>query len=239
MQTQSAIIENNTNISPVKLKAIMQRHGEIHKYERGKILSPGIYNGNYLYLIVSGAVKFSHELPGGDEVLIDLFLNGDIIIFRPFENFDSGNTATTLELTYIRVLPIYKFDEISRDNPALQNQLLIVLGRHINSLQKRLVFLRRSATERVADFLLGFLNSNRILSNGYIYLPLSRYEIGCYLGLTAETVCRALCQLETNKIIQKHGRSIEVLDYDALVGKSGYSHDENSQNLGEIRNMNI
>lgn len=233
MQTQSAIIANNTNLAPMNLKDVMQRYGVMHKLDRGKNLSPGIYNGNYIYLIVSGAVKFSHELPGGDEVLIDLFLNGDIIVVRPFDNPDRENTATTLETTYIRVLPIYKFNEISQDNPKLQNQLLLVLGRHINSLQKRLIFLRRSATERVADFLLEFLNSNRILPNGCIYLPLSRYEIGCYLSLTAETVCRVLCQLEQNEIIQKHGRSIEVLDYDALVEKSGCSKEELSQKLAK------
>lgn len=222
MKSNSAKITNNMNTTPLNLKTIMQIHGDMHKFERGKFLPMKFQKGNFICFIVSGAVKFSNQLSRGEEIIIDLFLNGDIIILKSINFPDRNNTAIAIETTYARVLPIHKFEEISQEHPSLQNQLLIAVSNHIDSLQRRLVFLRYNATKRVTEFLIDLIKWKRISPNDSIYLPLSRYEIGCYLGLTAETVCRILCQLEINGIIRKKGRSIEVLDYDALLDSSGH-----------------
>jgi len=66
---------------------------------------------------------------------------------------------------------------------------------------------RKSAMERVANFLLEM--DRRVAVAGMMALPMCRRDIGDYLGLTLETVSRALSQL--------HG---EGSDFPARVGSS-------------------
>ena len=47
-------------------------------------------------------------------------------------------------------------------------------------------------------------------------LPMSRTDIGNYLGITLETVCRELARLEKNGIISLHKRELNILDLPRL-----------------------
>jgi len=62
---------------------------------------------------------------------------------------------------------------------------------------------RRSATERLASFLLDL--TERLGGASEFDLPMSRQDIADYLGLTIETVSRTLTQLQVQGFIQLHG----------------------------------
>ena len=62
-----------------------------------------------------------------------------------------------------------------------------------------LFFLNKTATERVAGFLLEM--AERAESRGEIELPMPRQDIADYLGLTIETVSRMLTQFENASAI--------------------------------------
>jgi CRP/FNR family transcriptional regulator len=72
---------------------------------------------------------------------------------------------------------------------------------------------RKSAEERVASFLL--LIAGKTVSAGEenveIEVPMSRVDISDYLGLTVETVCRAMTKLRKQKYISATGRHKIVL----------------------------
>ena len=59
---------------------------------------------------------------------------------------------------------------------------------------------RKTAAERVAAFLLEM--DERMQSTGGISLPMTRRDIGDYLGLTLETVSRALSQLKAEGTVE-------------------------------------
>jgi CRP/FNR family transcriptional regulator, nitrogen fixation regulation protein len=61
----------------------------------------------------------------------------------------------------------------------------------------------RSAQERVASFLLEM--ADRTAAAGPVVLPMSRRDIADYLGLTIETVSRALTALEGQSAITMTG----------------------------------
>jgi CRP/FNR family transcriptional regulator len=62
--------------------------------------------------------------------------------------------------------------------------------------------------------------AQRYKAKGYspsaFVLRMTREEIGCLLGLKLETVSRALSHLQRSGIVQVEGRSMKLLDSNAL-----------------------
>src|SRR5690606_29692994 len=77
---------------------------------------------------------------------------------------------------------------------------------------------KKNAEGRIATLLLSLSAryGRRNLSPNAMRLPMSRMDIGNYLGLTIETVSRTLSRLHREQIIQVDGREIVILDHDRL-----------------------
>ena len=95
------------------------------------------------------------------------------------------------------------------DDQALE----IELGR--NAQEHLLVLGRQNAIERVAAFLVDMAERQGGLQQ--VDLPMSRVDIGDYLGLTIETVSRVFTRLKDKGVIRLLNlRSIEIVKQDAL-----------------------
>ena len=75
-----------------------------------------------------------------------------------------------------------------------------------------------AADERVAALLLSISSRNhrRKLSPTHFRLPMTRADIGSYLGVTLETVSRVFGRLQKLAIVKVDNREIEVIDMPAL-----------------------
>ena len=90
-------------------------------------------------------------------------------------------------------------DLASRD-VAVTSRLLELTMNSLSRTQKHVgVLSRNGACERVAAFLLDF--AERSGAAAFVDLPMSRQEIGDYLGLTIETVSRTFSQFEGDGVI--------------------------------------
>jgi CRP/FNR family nitrogen fixation transcriptional regulator len=78
---------------------------------------------------------------------------------------------------------------------------------------------RASATEKLAYFLVDLVR--RLSVARRIKLPMSRTDIGDYLGLSSETVSRAFTTLRDEGLIATHGRYVTLLHPGALRRMSG------------------
>ena len=207
---------------PRELSTLLQRFGRPRQLERGERLEPDFHAGNDLFLVESGAIKLSLDTTDGDEIIVGLFFEGDVLGVQSLGAPDQMENATALEHTRLRALSLDVLKALSRENPFLQRQLFHLASRRIAELQQHLLAIsRRGAVERVAAFLVELAERNRRLPDGSVRLPLSLYGIGCYLGMTLETVCRALTKLEQDGVIRKHGRTVRLLDYDTLLELTG------------------
>ena len=94
-----------------------------------------------------------------------------------------------------------------------------VLGEHLGETFGKpyeLLLGRKTAMERVATFLLEM--DRRLAKTGMIALPMCRRDIGDYLGLTLETVSRALSELQQQGVLGLSGaRQIVLRNRDRLA----------------------
>ena len=151
----------------------------------------------YLYKVVSGAVRMYKVLADGRRQIGAFYLPGDMFGFEPEDAHASSAEAigdvTVLVFNRSAVLSL-----AARDSDVAR-RLWEMTARELDRSQKHALLLILSAQERVASFLLEMATRSRASSE--IELPMSRQEIADYLGLTIETVSRALGQLESMGVI--------------------------------------
>ena len=103
--------------------------------------------------------------------------------------------------------------------PSLQRHLFQLMSREITDDQLLITLLsKNSADERVATLLLSIANRNarRNLSASQFRLPMSRVDIGNYLGLTVETISRVFSRMQKTGMLRVDNKEIEILDQEAL-----------------------
>lgn len=93
--------------------------------------------------------------------------------------------------------------------------LPLALDALVRTQEHLIVIGRQCATERVAAFLLDLME--RQGGQGHVELAMSRTDIADYLGLTIETVSRAISKFRDSGFIHlKSARAVEIMDADAL-----------------------
>jgi CRP/FNR family nitrogen fixation transcriptional regulator len=161
-----------------------------------------------LYQVEFGAVRIYRLLADGRRQISAFHLAGETF------GFESDAThhffAEAINATGVRVFRTPSGTDMSR-------QLLPLALKGLTRAQEHLLVLgRQNAIERVAAFLVEM--SERQGGLQQVELPMSRNDIGDYLGLTIETVSRVLTRLKEKGVIRLLSlRSIEILKRDTLL----------------------
>ena len=107
---------------------------------------------------------------------------------------------------------------IAKTDGALTRNLLSETARNLQHADDHMLLLgRKDALERVAAFLLEM--DNRLAGMAGMTLPMTRRDIADYLGLTVETVSRALSRLRRAGVVafgDGYHREITILDRNQL-----------------------
>ena len=164
----------------------------------------------YLYQVISGAVRTYRMLDDGRRQISAFYLPGDIFGVEAGEVHLSS--AETICDTQILVAKRSAVMARAEHEKSLARQLWMLTVRELQRVQEHSLALIKSAEERVAGFLLEMAGRNA--GGAAIELPMSRQDIADYLGLTIETVSRTISQfvhsgtitLETSRRIQLRNR---------------------------------
>ncbi len=151
----------------------------------------------YLYKIVSGAVRTYKVLNDGRRQIGSFYLPGDVFGLEVGEEhtFSAEAVADSKILVIKRSVLVAL---ASRDNEVAR-QLWTMAAAELQRAQDHIMLLIKTAQERVAGFLLEMALRNA--EGNEVELPMSRQDIADYLGLTIETVSRTLTQLENSGAI--------------------------------------
>jgi CRP/FNR family transcriptional regulator len=176
---------------------------------------------SFVFNLIRGAVLLSKSLSDGRRQVIGIALPGDFIGLA----MDAAHGFTATALTEIEVCRMdrARFSALLDAHPALVRRLFARSASELTLAQEHMILLgRRTAEEKVASFLLSLRDRwarVRFVSNR-VDLPLTRQDIGDYLGLTLETVSRVFSKLARRKVIAVIPDGIRILDPDALSALS-------------------
>jgi CRP/FNR family transcriptional regulator, nitrogen fixation regulation protein len=145
----------------------------------------------YLYQVISGAVRTYRMLDDGRRQIGAFYLPGDIFGVEAGEaHLSSAEAINDAQILVVKRSAVMARAEHEKD---LTRQLWTLTVRELQRVQEHSLVLIKSAEERVAGFLLEMARRNS--STVAIELPMSRQDIADYLGLTIETVSRTFSQL--------------------------------------------
>ena len=178
----------------------------------------------YAYKVVSGAVRICKLLADGRRQITEFALDGDHFGFE-WTNEHAVTAEALGPVTALR-FPRARIERLEREEQGVRNSLMQMLRRDLLSAQNHLLMLgRQTAKERVASFLLQMIE--RRDNGNTIDVPMSRQDIADYLGLTIETVCRALSEMKRSRIISIPNRhQIVVRNSDVLESMALGEDDE-------------
>jgi CRP/FNR family transcriptional regulator, nitrogen fixation regulation protein len=162
---------------------------------------------DYLYKVVSGAVRTSKILADGRRQIGSFYVPGDIFGLEAGDEHTFSGEA----IVETKVLVIKRSALVGRAarNNDLAHQLWALTGCELARVQGHVLLLIKTAQERVAGFLLEM--ADRAPNGDAIELSMSRQDIADYLGLTIETVSRTLSGLESAATIALPSSRLVVL----------------------------
>jgi CRP/FNR family nitrogen fixation transcriptional regulator len=187
------------------------------KYRRGTEVFGEGEEAEYIYQIISGAVRTYKLLADGRRQINSFHLPGDMF---GLENGATHRfTAEAVIETRVRITRRRSLLETMQSRQSGASSFLGLVTRNLQHAENHMLLLgRKTALERVAAFLLEL--DERLGHPTILVLPMSRRDIADYLGLTLETVSRACSTLRDQKMLRFDGatqRQIVLLDRKGLA----------------------
>lgn len=184
------------------------------RFERNEEVFGAGEAADYVYRVVSGAVRTMRFSSDGRRQILAFHLPGDVFGFELERTYDlSAEAVLDSEIVLIRRSLVEK--AAAEDASAARALLEFAAGQLHHAQEHALVLGRKGAGERVAAFLLQL--ADRFTAPHELDLPMSRLDIADYLALTIETVSRAFTQMERDRAIAlPSSRHVVVRDRNAL-----------------------
>jgi CRP/FNR family transcriptional regulator len=175
-----------------------------------------------LYVVHSGCFKTVNLTPDGREQVVGLHFKGDWLGFDAIAEGQHGCDAIAMDIGEVWCIGYAALLKACADEPSLLSLVHVAMSREITRDRDSMMSLcTLPADARVAEFLRYWADSlaERGQRTDQITLRMSRAEIGNYLGMTLETVSRALSRLARDKVIgfaEKGRREVSIPDVAAL-----------------------
>ena len=172
-----------------------------------------------VFAVRSGTLKAYKTTDDGREQVTGFYFPGEILGMDGISKNSHASSAKALETSAVCEIPFSSREKLSSMMPNLQRHLFQLMSRESTEDQQLITLLsKNSADERVAALMISISkrNARRKLSSTQFRLPMSRVDIGNYLGLTVETVSRVFSRMQKMDILRVDNKEIEILDLEGL-----------------------
>jgi CRP/FNR family nitrogen fixation transcriptional regulator len=174
------------------------------KYNRSEEIYGETEPADYIYQVVEGAVRSYKLLSDGRRQIGAFHLVGDIfgLANGPVHRF----TTEAIVDTTVRLMKRCSLEHVAESDAHVALDLLSMTTSNLQHAEDHMLLLgRKTSLERVAAFLLEM--DRRLSAANVMALPMCRRDIADYLGLTLETVSRALSHLHGMGVLDFLGQT--------------------------------
>jgi CRP/FNR family transcriptional regulator len=172
----------------------------------------------HVYRIESGYLCIYKMMPDGRRQVVDFGYPGDLVGLG--SGTEHVTSAHALGSCRVRAVPAPALHQQARQDAQLAISLYETLAQELEGARNLLLSCcQQSAVERLASFLvmLSRRSARKGLDAEQLFLPMTRSDIGDYLGLTIETVSRTFTKLKAMGLIElTQCTSVRIVDVDAL-----------------------
>lgn len=198
------------------LKIFFDDNGTQFSLTTDKIVYKEGDNSNYIYLIISGAVKCSKLNEQGKVLTTAMYKEDDLFGYTSFDkNHPYKETAIAIENTELVGIKKSELINVLELNHKVVLDLVNLLTDNLEEVKDQLLDMAyNSVHKKTADTLLKFAEKINKKSNECI--KISRYDLASVAGIATETLIRSISKLKKQGIIGTEGRNIKILDLEAL-----------------------
>ena len=194
--------------------------GRIGRYERGdEIFEEGEAPDSFV-TIVEGRVKIYKRLPGGKDLILQIFGTGDPLgAVAVYDGRPYPASAQALEPTTCLLIPRQAFLGLLEQSPALVRGVLSGLTLRLIELTERLSELTGAGVEaRFARLFLKLGDQFGETRPGGVFVPfpLSRQELADMTGTTIETCIRLMSRWGKDRVLATERDGFVLTDRRAL-----------------------
>lgn len=180
-----------------------------------------------VFAVRSGTLKAFRTTDDGREQVTGFYFPGEIVGMDGISKNLHASSARALETSAVCEIPFASLEKLSAIMPRLQRHFFQLMSSEITADQLLITLLsKNSAEERVAALMLSISsrNARRKLSATRFRLPMSRVDIGNYLGLTVETVSRVFSRMQKLELLEVDNKEIQILDLEGVRSLANIGH---------------
>ncbi len=168
-----------------------------------------------LFIVKSGAFKLAKTTADGREQITTFYYPTELIGYDAIHSQQHHATLTALEESRVYEIRYANFVAVQQSSPAFQQYINEILSQHLHHEYN--LANNAQALEKLAAFIINFIDRNRAVTKDQFQLPMCRDDIGSLLGLTAETVTRSLTTLKENNVVSCSGKRLSIMQYKKLL----------------------
>lgn len=186
----------------------------VHKeFKRGDVVYKMGDQPQGIYFVQKGLVGLTIVgQASGKEHLLRFFKTGQFFGHRAlFSNEGYHGTATVLEPTSILLVPRRIVASTLEQYPQLYKDILTIVAKELRRCEEQHVMILENQILPRISLAVIYLKDLHPEHNW------TRQEIANFCASTVSTVIKALAELEGMGLIKQGGRTIEILDRDALI----------------------
>ncbi len=178
----------------------LEKCAQVHIYPKGERILNNDSAPKSALIVLQGCLVVSQIKGDGGRTILRIAWAGDLVPF-PFWGEGSETEIVCADSSTLCQIDLDKASESSKLHKVIKAELFDLTRKEINLYRQRVMTLAgKNAGEQLASFLVELLDRNAEGDNR-IRLPITRYDIGDYLGQNHATIARRFGSLKKEGII--------------------------------------